>query len=114
MHALGTELAGLRYGVDAFIKVLANYNPFMNAPKHVQHRYLFSDKIEIAPMKAACKKFKLPLQPTIFAIVSQAVCEYNKRRGIKEEKMQIGSAFNMYPQATCKEEIRSGVNIVSV
>ena len=108
------ELAGFRYGVEAFMKVLKNYNPFMSAPQECKHRYLFSDNLPIGRMKAACKKYKLPLQPSIFAIVSQAIHEYNRRRNIKQERMPISSAFSLLPIPRNKDEIRHGNGIVTV
>ena len=77
------EMAGFKYGVEAFLQTLSNYNPLMSAPEDAKHRYLFSGNLLIGRMKEACKKYKMPLQPTIFAIVSQAIHEYNKRRNIK-------------------------------
>lgn len=68
--SVALELAGLKFGIEAFLNVLKNYNPFMSAPQECKHRYLFSENLPIGKMKAACKKFKMPLQPTIFAIVS--------------------------------------------
>lgn len=112
--SMWVELAGLKFGINAFMKVLANYNPFMKQPEIVNHRYLFSENLAIGRMKAACKKFNMPLQPTIFALVSQALHEYYQRRNIKVERMPIPFAYSLLPIPRNKDEIRSGNNIVSV
>lgn len=112
--SVALELAGLKFGIEAFLNVLKNYNPFMSAPQECKHRYLFSENLPIGKMKAACKKFKMPLQPTIFAIVSQAINEYHNRRNIKQERMPISSAFSLLPIPRNKDEIRWGNNIVTV
>jgi hypothetical protein len=55
------EIVGFKDGIFAFLKMLSRYNPFMNEPEDCNHRYLFSKNLPIGKMKAACKKFKMPL-----------------------------------------------------
>ena len=113
-HTKMDELKGLKAGVENFVQVLRNYNPFMKQPEDCNHRYLFSKNLPIGNMKAACKKFKMPLQPTIFAIVSASIKEYQDRRNIKRDRMPIASAFSLRGIPRNEKEITGGNAIVSI
>lgn len=66
-----------------------------------------SRNFSMQKIKAACNGMNAPFNHSFFAILSTALYEFNQRRGIKEDKMTLRSAFSMKPIITKASEMRS-------
>ena len=106
------ELAGMFYGIIGFFQILMNLDLSKKQQPDPKREYVLSKEFDMKQMKAACKSMKAPFQASFFSILSTSMAEFNKRRAIKDTKMNVASAFSLAPLITKREEMRNHNMIV--